>query len=280
MKPIRFLMIAVPAVALFAAAALVWRQAPVSESADGSTVCGRLLSEARAARPKPPLYPKRVLPKKPAKIRVVKPAKKVVGTKPVRFRRVTVIPPRTVVNKTVVVGSTPTVVTKVEKKPQAYYVPAALTTTKNVELAAYFTPGDGPKKAALAELGRANKVVYVAMHEISDAELINALVSACKRGVAVSVLADADTASSCQGVCEKLAEGGVDVRLASAPGGMNNAFAVIDRSVLLVGSYNWTEGACEERCENMLLVRNSAVATHYANIFEGLWSSPEETAPD
>jgi len=218
----------------------------------------------------PPRRRPRKPPKKRAKV-VVKPSKKVVVSKGWRTRRVVVVPPTTVVKKTVV---DPEVVT-VEKQPQTCYVPRSMPATGEVELAAYFTPGEGPKRAALAELAKATQAVMVAMRRISDSDLTNALVNARKRGISVSVLVDADASASCEGSYDELAEGGVSVRLASAPGGMNNAFAVIDHSVLLVGSYDWTDQACENSCENMLLVRNATVASHYAAVFQGLWGSPE-----
>jgi len=248
-----------------------------------------LSSAAYAAAPPPPRPPRRPTraPKPPRapKPRVVKPVRVVPKRARVvkharRLKRVRVIRTPTVVRKTTVVGGStaPVVVQEPVTTKETYYVPAPLATTKDVELAAYFAPGGGPKKATLAELQKAVKEVLVAMRDVTDAELADALAQARKRGVNVAVLVDANASSSCSSCCEKLLTNDVDVRLASAPGGMNNAFAVIDRGVLLVGSYNWTTNACQNNCENLLVVRNSAVASHYASVFDGLWSSPEATS--
>jgi phosphatidylserine/phosphatidylglycerophosphate/cardiolipin synthase-like enzyme len=53
---------------------------------------------------------------------------------------------------------------------------------------------------------------------------------------------------------------------------MHQKFAIIDRSVVLAGSYNWTYAAENSNDENLLLFREAApLAEEYRRAFVRLW---------
>jgi phosphatidylserine/phosphatidylglycerophosphate/cardiolipin synthase-like enzyme len=53
---------------------------------------------------------------------------------------------------------------------------------------------------------------------------------------------------------------------------MHQKFAVIDRSLVFTGSYNWTRAADHLNDENLLMFRNAAaLAEEYRREFFSLW---------
>ena len=52
---------------------------------------------------------------------------------------------------------------------------------------------------------------------------------------------------------------------------MHHKFAVIDNSVVVTGSFNWTAQAVRYNQENLLFFENKNLAEKYTKAFEGLW---------
>ena len=53
---------------------------------------------------------------------------------------------------------------------------------------------------------------------------------------------------------------------------MHNKFCVIDLSVVITGSFNWTAQAVQHNQENILFFENKDIAKVYAEEFEKLWN--------
>ena len=54
---------------------------------------------------------------------------------------------------------------------------------------------------------------------------------------------------------KRLKEAGVCVVACQREGLMHHKFALIDNQILLNGSFNWTERAVRENCENLVITR-------------------------
>jgi len=54
---------------------------------------------------------------------------------------------------------------------------------------------------------------------------------------------------------------------------MHNKFAIIDRAIVLTGSYNWTVSASNSNQENILIIESKYVVNNYQNEFNKLWNS-------
>ncbi len=52
---------------------------------------------------------------------------------------------------------------------------------------------------------------------------------------------------------------------------MHDKFAVIDESVVLTGSFNWTTQAVKNNQENILFIQNNELAIKFLQEFEKLW---------
>ena len=52
---------------------------------------------------------------------------------------------------------------------------------------------------------------------------------------------------------------------------MHHKFAVLDNSVVVTGSFNWTMQAVKNNQENILFYENPEIASQYTKEFEKLW---------
>jgi phosphatidylserine/phosphatidylglycerophosphate/cardiolipin synthase-like enzyme len=122
----------------------------------------------------------------------------------------------------------------------------------------------------------------VAVYAFTNEELASALVQAKKRGVVVQVVLDREFDAANEKSQSKFIEGQkIPLRRLSGlkskayekdAGLMHQKFAVIDRHMVLTGSYNWTHSADSFNDENLLLFRDAGpLAEEYRRAFFRLW---------
>lgn len=54
---------------------------------------------------------------------------------------------------------------------------------------------------------------------------------------------------------------------------MHHKFAVVDQSLVITGSFNWTTQAVNNNQENILFFENKSIAKKYVEEFNRLWNS-------
>lgn len=153
--------------------------------------------------------------------------------------------------------------------------PVAGDVARETDVATFFSPDGGARRAIVAEINGAREEILVAMYTFTSAEIAESLIRARERGVQVRVMLDEGQrirggANGRQSA--RLIESGIEVRFDSVSGLMHNKFAVIDRRLVITGSYNWTAGAEERNFENLLVIRSSPIAERYAEEFDAIKS--------
>jgi phosphatidylserine/phosphatidylglycerophosphate/cardiolipin synthase-like enzyme len=132
------------------------------------------------------------------------------------------------------------------------------------------------------EIGQGQKEILVAVYAFTSEELAWALIKARQRGVKVQVVLDREfDANNENSKGAFLEQQGIEVKRASGleraarergAGLMHQKFAVIDRKVVLTGSYNWTVSADSINDENLLIFRDAGpLAEDYRKEFMRLW---------
>ena len=54
---------------------------------------------------------------------------------------------------------------------------------------------------------------------------------------------------------------------------MHHKFAIIDETVVVTGSFNWTSQAVKNNQENILFIENKGLAQQYLDEYNKLWKS-------
>jgi phosphatidylserine/phosphatidylglycerophosphate/cardiolipin synthase-like enzyme len=114
--------------------------------------------------------------------------------------------------------------------------------------------------------------IYVAIYSFTSDRLAEALIEARNRGVDVRVVMERREANVTGSEYPRLRGAGVEVRLDANPGLMHHKFMVIDGEIVVTGSYNWSAAAEERNDENLVVIRDRAVAGAFEREFERIWS--------
>jgi phosphatidylserine/phosphatidylglycerophosphate/cardiolipin synthase-like enzyme len=132
-------------------------------------------------------------------------------------------------------------------------------------LEVYFSPKGGCTEAVVREVDRARDVILVQSYSFTSLPVADALVRAKARGVAVRVLLDRSDETAKGSQLPTLLDGKVEVNVDDRHAIAHNKVMVIDRTVVLTGSFNFTAAAELVNAENLLVVRNAALARRYAD---------------
>jgi len=154
---------------------------------------------------------------------------------------------------------------------------ALLAVPADVEV--YFSPSGGCQQAVVETVNKAASEIDVAIYIFTNPDIAEALVAAKDRGVKVRVLLDGDNVDMDYSKAESLVDNGISVRHETGAGLMHNKFAVVDDSIVLTGSFNWTRSAEGANDENLLKIVSPELAAQYAEEFSELWALAAVFAP-
>jgi phosphatidylserine/phosphatidylglycerophosphate/cardiolipin synthase-like enzyme len=127
----------------------------------------------------------------------------------------------------------------------------------------YFSPRGGCTEAVVRELGLARESVYVQAYGFTSAPIAQALALASARGVRVEVILDKSNRSARYSGADYLVHHGIPTRIDAAHAIAHNKVMIIDGRVVLTGSFNFTKAAEEHNAENLLVLRDPALAAKY-----------------
>ena len=140
----------------------------------------------------------------------------------------------------------------------------------------FFSYFDQPEKVILQALGKAQTSVHIAMFNLRESSIINALGQLVKKGVDVQVLLDQkqmDQVYNQPKVQELIAAGitpkGVS-NTSATDATMHDKFTVIDGKRVLTGSMNYSSNALNLSDEELLLIDNASVASLFEAEFAEL----------
>ena len=135
----------------------------------------------------------------------------------------------------------------------------------------YFSPGDDCENAIVSSIKNANHSVKICVFTISENVITNEIIAAKKRGVSVTIITDNDKLNDKGSDIRWLADEGVRIRIDQSSSHMHHKFCIVDKEILLTGSYNWTKSAADRNQENLLVTEDPKMVKAYLNEFEKLW---------
>lgn len=121
----------------------------------------------------------------------------------------------------------------------------------------------------VAVIDGAKKTLDVCCHEIDNREIVDAIIRAHRRGVAVRVVGEADYADE---LGPKLfRQEGIPVLMDSRDALMHNKFMVVDGSVVWTGSFKFTDNGAFKNNNNAVLIADRKVADNFSEKFRWFW---------
>lgn len=136
----------------------------------------------------------------------------------------------------------------------------------------YFSPKGGAQEAIVREIGMARSSILVQAYSFTSAPIAKALIEAKKRGVAVATILDKSQRTERYSGATFLKNEGIPVMIDAAHAIAHNKVMVIDSTVVITGSFNFTKAAEERNAENLLLLRSPELA----KIFSANWAEHQK----
>jgi hypothetical protein len=131
------------------------------------------------------------------------------------------------------------------------------------------TDGQACKAKIIESISQANSTIKVAMAYFTDKEIAEELISARKRGVDVQVVLSDDSVNN--EIIDRLkARVSLVIFESNGRGIMHHKFCIIDNSLLLHGSYNYTYNATKKNQESLNITDSNNLISEYSNIFDTL----------
>src|SRR5579863_4848142 len=152
----------------------------------------------------------------------------------------------------------------------AIFAPPAQVLAAQIEVC--FSPplpgGCDPTSAIEAAVRAARKSIFIQAYEITPGPLVAALVAAHRRGVDVRAIVDYRQLTDRRNhddafAVEHLGAAGIPVLVDRPPGLMHDKVMIIDAEIVVTGSFNYTYSAEHRNVENLLVIRDPAVAAQY-----------------
>lgn len=137
---------------------------------------------------------------------------------------------------------------------------------------AYFSPDDDCPAVIRALLRRVERSLDLCVFTITDDRLTDALLDVHRRGAAVRIITDNEKGLDEGSDVQRLIDAGVPLRMDASPFHMHHKYGIIDQSVVLTGSYNWTRSAARDNQENFIVSSNDRFVCGFQMNFDRLWN--------
>lgn len=135
----------------------------------------------------------------------------------------------------------------------------------------YFSPGDDCENAIVSFIRNAKHSIKICVFTISENVISEEIIAAKKKGVAVTIITDNDKINDKGSDIRWLADEGIRIRIDEASSHMHHKFCIVDKKILLTGSYNWTKSAADRNQENLLVTEDPKMVKAYLNEYQKLW---------
>ena len=149
------------------------------------------------------------------------------------------------------------------QQPDALAPPKPAATQDGITV--YFSPGGGCTQAIVDQIGAAKQTIHVQAYKLTSVPIAKAIMEGVKRGVAVTVVLDSSEVSDRYCSATFFQNQGAKILVDPNHAIAHNKVILIDGQVLITGSFNFTKAAEEKNAENLLVIRDKALAGRYTD---------------
>jgi phosphatidylserine/phosphatidylglycerophosphate/cardiolipin synthase-like enzyme len=150
--------------------------------------------------------------------------------------------------------------------------PHPLLTVDGTALEVYFSPDDRASARLIELLGQAQESIYFLAFSFTSDDLAAVILERAEAGVNVAGVMDDSQVMSNEGTeYDPFLQAGLDVRLDGGEGLMHHKVIVIDRRIVVAGSYNFTFSAEYDNDENVIIIFSEAAAGDFLAEFQRIY---------
>jgi phosphatidylserine/phosphatidylglycerophosphate/cardiolipin synthase-like enzyme len=126
-----------------------------------------------------------------------------------------------------------------------------------------FTPGQNCTAEITDVIDAAKQSIFVQAYSFTSAPIAAHLVAAKKRGVKVNVILDKSQKTQRYSASRFLVNQHIPCWIDYKPAIAHNKIMIIDEKAVITGSFNFTKAAQNKNAENLLIIRDPALANIY-----------------
>jgi len=142
------------------------------------------------------------------------------------------------------------------------------TLPKSTPVKVYFSPKGGCTEAIIHEIEQAKTEILVQAYSFTSAPIAKALVAAHKRGVKITAILDKSQRSERYTSATFLKNAGIPTYIDDRHAISHNKIMIIDRAIVITGSFNFTKAAEEKNAENLLIISSKELTKPYIENFQ------------
>ncbi len=140
----------------------------------------------------------------------------------------------------------------------------------------YFSPDDGVATHILALLQGAQESIYFMAYSFTANDLGDAIRQRASDGLTVAGVMDDGQINSNQGTeYDPFKQARLDVRRDGNAGLMHHKVIIIDRKIVITGSYNFSASAEKQNDENVVIIHNADAAAQYLAEFQRVFEQAQ-----
>ena len=150
-------------------------------------------------------------------------------------------------------------------------------TVDGVQIETYFSPDDGIVNRIVELLEGTDESIYFMAFSFTSDEIADAVLGRAAAGVTVAgVFEESQYFSNTGTEFDRLLEAGLNVHLDGNPRNMHHKVIIIDESIVILGSYNFSRSAEERNDENILVIHSADVAAQFMAEFERVFDQSQK----
>ncbi len=136
----------------------------------------------------------------------------------------------------------------------------------------YFSPEDDPRDRVIEQVENAKSEIRFLAFSYTDDEIANAMIAAHRRNVSIAGVMETFQSDSTGSEFQPLRDQNIDVRRDGNGGVMHHKVIIIDRRIVIFGSYNFTASAYRDNDETLVIVEDPQVAAQFLEEWQRVWA--------
>ena len=137
----------------------------------------------------------------------------------------------------------------------------------------YFFPDGSNEKKVVNILRTCKRSLDIAIYTFTLESIAKAILEVHKRGIPVRIICDNECERHSTSKIKKLASEGIACKTDNCSYYMHHKFAIIDNTIVITGSFNWSSQAVNHNQENILFLENKNISEKYTEEFNKLWNN-------
>ncbi len=117
----------------------------------------------------------------------------------------------------------------------------------------------------VGEINGAKEIILVQAYSFTSQEIVDALISAHKRGVDVRIILDKSNLRGKGNKLQNVVDAGIPTYIDSKHAIAHNKVMIIDYSAIITGSFNFTKNAEVANAENSVVIHGKDLASLYTS---------------